>query len=60
MNMESLKAIISEPAHGQQFYTAKTLKELVGKLAEIHDSLEITDETEPEAAIAIIKNYIKY
>lgn len=60
MNMESLKAIISEPAHGQQFYTAKTLKELVGKLAELHDSLEITDETEPEAAIAIIKNYIKY
>ncbi len=60
MEIEAIKNIIQEPAHGSRFYTQDTLRELVNKLAKIKGQLEITEETNPENAIAIIQNYIKY
>lgn len=60
MEIEGIKNIIKEPVHGSEFYTKETLKELVNKLAQIFGQLEITDKTDPENAIAIIQNYIKY
>ena len=60
MEIEGIKNIIKEPVHGSEFYTKETLKELVNKLAQIFGQLEITDQTDPENAIAIVQNYIKY
>lgn len=60
MEIEGIKNIIQEPAHGSKFYTLDTLRQLVSRLAEIREQLEIREDTDSEVAIAIIQNYVKY
>jgi hypothetical protein len=57
--IERVNAVINDPAHGAEFYTEEMHQDLLYKIEEILDSLDINENTPEEDVIVAVNNYLK-
>lgn len=57
--IDRVNAVIKDPAHGDEFYTVEMHTELLYKITEILDELDINEDVSEEEIIIAVNDYLK-